>query len=234
MTELERLSKIIEEGQVDLVRPALKRLLQAGIPAEVIVRDGLMPGMERVGQAFEHQRIFIPEMLRAARAARLGTEELRACFRAQHGASEKKKMIIGTVQGDLHDIGKNLVSIAMQTVVEVIDLGVDVPVDQFVAAAEMDENVIFVGVSALLTTTLPQMRRTVEALRRCKAAERIKIFVGGAPVSPDFARKIGADAYTISAFAAAERAREFLMEAESKATPQNVTILEGGEWSLQH
>lgn len=212
MITLEDLSAIIENGDVDNVRGAVAELIDAGVSSGDIIQNAVVPGMINVGRKFETQQIFIPEMLRAARAVRLGNELL--CARAGHpNIVTPKKIVLGTVYGDLHDIGKDLVALAMRLVgINVIDLGVDVPPEQFVRAVNDDENVVFVGISALLTVTLPAMKRTVEVLRSSKASDRITIFVGGAPVTEKFAKEIGADIYTDSAFAAAEKARLLLQE----------------------
>ncbi len=214
MITLETLSAIVENGDVDNVRSAVAQLIEAGVSPRELIQNAVVPGMMNVGRKFEAQQIFIPEMLRAARAARLGNELLCARFDCP-GIVTPKKIVLGTVYGDLHDIGKDLVALAMRLVgIEVIDLGVDVPPEQFVRIANEDKDVAFVGISALLTVTLPAMQQTVEMLRSSKAEERITIFVGGAPVTAKFAKEIGAGVYTDSAFAAADRARLLLLEKE--------------------
>ncbi|MEA4965176.1 MAG: cobalamin-dependent protein [Oscillospiraceae bacterium] len=214
MTEMERLSMMVELGDGSGAHDCAAGLLRSGASPEKILREGVMPGMSQVGIKFEKQTYFIPEMLRAARAVKQVTELLRQALPvAELGLH--KRAAIGTVQNDLHDIGKNLVEIAMVSIgIEVVDLGVDVSPEQFVQAAVQDDSIAIVGVSALLTTTMPAMRRTVAALRSCSAADRIRIFVGGAPVTADFAADIGADCYTESAFEAATLARRLLDEIE--------------------
>lgn len=215
MTELERLSDIIEKGHIKEVRGCVRGLLDAGASPEDIVSLGFMPGLAVVGQKFDRGEYFITNMLLSARAVKMGYEVLRPELGDAIIVSEKK-VYLGTVQGDLHNIGKNLVAMAMRGVgIEVVDLGVDVPVEQFVKAVEQDANAAYVGISALLTTTLPAMRATVKALKKCKAAGRIKIMVGGAPVTAKMATEMGADIYTGSAFEAANLILEQLKQEES-------------------
>lgn len=216
MTELERLSDIVEKGQIKEVRSCVSGLLKAGVSPENIVSLGFMPGLAIVGQKFDQGEYFITNMLLSARAVKMGYEILRP----ELGDSvivSPKKVVLGTVQGDLHNIGKNLVAMAIKGVgIEIVDLGVDVPVEQFVKVVEQDPNVAYVGVSALLTTTLPAMRATVKALKKSKAAGRIKIMVGGAPVTAKVAAEMGADIYTASAFEAANLILEQLKQEESE------------------
>lgn len=215
MTELERLSEIVEKGQIKEVRSCVSKLVSSGVSTEEIVSLGFMPGLAIVGQKFEQGEYFITNMLLSARAVKMGYEVLRPQL-GDAGIISHKKVILGSVQGDLHNIGKNLVAMAIRAVgVEIIDLGVDVPPDQFVKAVEQDPNVAYVGVSALLTTTLPAMRTTVKALKKCKAADRIRIMVGGAPVTAKVAEEMGADIYTASAFEAANRILKELKEDQS-------------------
>lgn len=214
MADLKQLASIIEFGKTREVVACMEKLLDAGITPETITNDGVMPGLREVGQKFENGSIFIPEMLLAARAANLGNEYMRSRMEFRTPVSGKK-VLLGTVRGDLHDIGKNLVAMAMQGIgVEVIDLGVDVPVETFVRMVEMDHDIAFVGLSSVLTMTLPAMRETVKALRKCGAASRIKILVGGAPVTAKLADSFGADIYTATAYEAAVAIRTILQEEE--------------------
>ena len=178
MSDLERLSVVIENGHIWEVRGLTQRLLEGGHLPEEIVRKGFMPGLLETGRKFEEQKIFIPEMLLAARTVKLGCETIRTWLGDPKPTG--RKIVLGVVAEDLHDIGKNLVSIAMTSAgIPVVDLGVDVSPEQFVQAVEADPSVALVGISALLTTTLGAMRETVQALHRCSAAGRIKILVGG-------------------------------------------------------
>ena len=222
MSDLERLSVVIENGHIWEVRGLTQRLLEGGHLPEEIVRKGFMPGLLETGRKFEEQKIFIPEMLLAARTVKLGCETIRTWLGDPKPTG--RKIVLGVVAEDIHDIGKNLVSIAMTSAgIPVVDLGVDVSPEQFVQAVEADPSVALVGISALLTTTLGAMRETVQALHRCSAAGRIKILVGGAPVTEAFAREIGADLYTNNAFAAAAAARAML-DAESSPEAEDLRL----------
>ena len=226
MADLKQLAELVENGKVHEVETLTRVLLQEGIAPEVIVAEGFMPGMREVGRKFDQQECFITDMLLAARAMKLGHAAIQQWMGTEL-AAYKHKVVIGTVQGDLHDIGKNLVAMAMRSVgLEVIDLGVDVPADQFVSAVMADPQVALVGISALLTATIPAMRETVTRLKHCPAASRIRIFVGGAPVTAEKARAMGADIYTESAFQAANTARNMIRELEGI---ENETDLPGNE-----
>ena len=214
MSDLKQLAELVESGRSHEVEAYTRGLLIEGVTPETIVAEGFMPGMYEVGRKFDRQECFITDMLIAARAMKLGYAVIQDWLGAALPVC-KYKVIIGTVQGDLHDIGKNLVSMAMRSVgLEVIDLGVDVPPQQFVGAVLADPQVALVAVSALLTTTLPAMRETVALLKRCPAAGRIRILVGGAPVTQEKAMAMGADVYTETAFQAANAARDIIREME--------------------
>ena len=213
MPDLKHLAGLIEAGQIREVEGCTRSLLSQGVTPEAIVAEGIMPGMYEVGRKFDQHECFITDMLMSARATKQGY----AVIQEWMGSFPKcrHKVIVGTVQGDLHDIGKNLVAMAMRSVgLEVIDLGVDVPSQQFVGAVLADPKVALVAISALLTTTLPAMRETVALLKRCPAANRIRILVGGAPVTAEKAKAMGADVYTQTAFQAANAAREMIRELE--------------------
>lgn len=214
MPELKRLAELIENGKVRDVEALTRSLLREGVTPEAIVAEGFMPGMYEVGRKFDQQECFITDMLMAARATKLGYAAIQEWLGAALPIC-KYKVIIGTVRGDLHDIGKNLVAMAMRSVgLEVIDLGVDVPPSQFVSAVMADPQVALVAISALLTTTIPAMRETVSLLKHCPAASRIRILVGGAPVTAEKAKAMGADVYTDTAFQAANAARDMIRELE--------------------
>lgn len=187
----------------DLVREKIK----SGTPLNDILNDGLISAMEAVGQRFEQGVIFVPEMMLSAHVMQLGLEVLRPLI-PKSTFESKGTMIIGTVKGDLHDIGKNLVIMMMEGAgFRVIDLGVDVDSETFIRSASEQEAQI-VGLSALLTTTMPSMKATVEILK--KKCPETKIIVGGAPITRDFAFQIGADAYGDSAVDAVKKARALL------------------------
>lgn len=214
MPDLTQLADLIVSGRSREVEAYTKGLLSEGVTPETIVAEGFMPGMYEVGRRFDQKECFITDMLMSARATKLGYAVIQDWLGATLPVC-KYKVIIGTVQGDLHDIGKNLVAMAMRSVgLEVIDLGVDVPPQQFVGAVMVDPEVALVAISALLSTTLPAMRETVALLKRCPAAGRVRIMVGGAPVTAEKARAIGADVYTQTAFQAANAARAIIYEME--------------------
>ena len=214
MPDLTQLADLIVSGRSREVEAYTKGLLSEGVTPETIVAEGFMPGMYEVGRRFDQKECFITDMLMSARATKLGYAVIQDWLGATLPVC-KYKVIIGTVQGDLHDIGKNLVAMAMRSVgLEVIDLGVDVPPQQFVGAVLVDPEVALVAISALLSTTLPAMRETVALLKRCPAAGRVRIMVGGAPVTAEKARAMGADVYTQTAFQAANAARAIIHEME--------------------
>jgi methanogenic corrinoid protein MtbC1 len=203
---LEKLSECVEFGKIDIQSPyppvmkgqvgafeLTKQALDAGIGPGEILEDALIPAMSKVGQKFSRNEIFVPQMLMAAKAMSSSMIHLRPFY--QSGETKRKgTFIIGTVTGDLHDIGKNLVAMMIEGAGwEIIDLGVDVSVDKFMEAVEKHPGAL-VGLSALLTTTMENMRKTVAALREKKPD--LKILVGGAPVTPEFCEKIGADFYS--------------------------------------
>ncbi|MBR3003486.1 MAG: corrinoid protein, partial [Lachnospiraceae bacterium] len=187
----------------------VEEALAEGLDPMEILNKGMIDSMGVVGEKFKNNEIFVPEMLVAARAMKKGVEVLKPHLGADNSATIGK-MVMGTVAGDLHDIGKNLVIMMIESAgFEVIDLGVDVPIERFIEAAS-DPDVNIVGCSALLTTTMPAMEETVKALNEAPFRDRIKIMVGGAPITQEFADKIGADCYTEDAAAAAEAAKKLM------------------------
>jgi len=194
-------------GDAEGVKTLTARAVQEGFTAAELLNDALIPAMTEVGQRFERQEYFVPEMLIAARAMKAGVEILRP-YLVEAGVKPIGTVVIGTVAGDLHDIGKNLVSMMLEgTGFRVIDLGVDVPAEKFVQAVR-ENNPQIVGMSALLTTTMMAMKATIEALRKAGLRERVKVMVGGAPVTQRFADEIGADLYAPDASSAARTAKE--------------------------
>jgi 5-methyltetrahydrofolate--homocysteine methyltransferase len=178
-----------EDGAYELTRQALDQ----GIKAEDILKEALVVGMDRVGQKFSEKKIFIPQMLMSAKAMNAATEHLKPYFTSGE-VKRKGKIIIATVQGDLHDIGKNLVKMAMEGAGwEVIDLGVDVKTDKILDVLKENPEAL-VGLSALLTTTMQNMQNTVQAVKEKFPVN--KVLIGGAPVNDDFCKKIGADFYS--------------------------------------
>jgi len=191
-----------DEGVAELVRKALGE----GRPAGEILAEGLIAGMDRVGRDFKAGDLFVPEVLIAARAMHAGMDVLRPLL-AQSGARSAGKFLVGTVKGDLHDIGKNLVKMMLEGAgFETIDLGTDVSPEAFLAAVRQHKPQIL-GMSALLTTTMVSMKTTMDALRDAGLRDSVKVMVGGAPVTVAFAEQIGADAYAPDAATAVDIAR---------------------------
>lgn len=207
MSKLAEVVDLVERGKSKLVGAAVQGALDEGTPATEIL-NGMIDAMAVVGERFKNNEIFVPEMLVAARAMKKGVEVLKPHL-ASGSTATNGKVIIGTVAGDLHDIGKNLVAMMIESAgFEVTDLGVDVAPEKFVEAVKADPEVKIVCLSALLTTTMPAMKTTVEALSAQDFRGSIKIMVGGAPITQAFADEIGADAYTADAASAAQKAKE--------------------------
>ena len=205
--DLKDISLQLQAGKAKIVKTLVQQALDEGIPAKQILEEGLLAGMSVVGDQFRSGEIFVPEVLVAARAMNQGAALLKP-----HLAGEvqvKGKACIGTVRGDLHDIGKNLVKMLMEGKgLEVIDLGTDVAPETFVKTA-MEQNCNIIGCSALLTTTMGVMEEVVKAAEEAGIRGKVKIMIGGAPVTEAFCRQIGADAYTPDAASAADKAVEF-------------------------
>ena len=200
-------SNLVIAGKAKLVGAAVQETLDEGVPAADIL-SAMIEAMGVVGERFKNNEIFVPEMLVAARAMKKGVEVLKPHL-ASGAVGSRGKMIIGTVQGDLHDIGKNLVAMMIESAgFEVIDLGVDVPHERFVEAVRENPDVKIVGLSALLTTTMPALRDAVALLNQQDFRKNIKIMVGGAPITQAFADEIAADAYSADAASAAEVAKQ--------------------------
>jgi 5-methyltetrahydrofolate--homocysteine methyltransferase len=203
--------KVIYDGVVNgeqkTVTAAVQAALNAGIDPATILNQSMIAAMSEVGRLFEQGEYYVPEMLVAARAMKSGLELLRPALTAAN-VQAIGKIVIGTVQGDLHDIGKNLVAMMMEGAgFEVIDLGVDVSPEKFVDAVKRHQPNL-VGLSALLTTTMPKMQMTMDALNEAGLRGNVKVMIGGAPVTEQYASKIGADIFSPDASAAARRAKE--------------------------
>lgn len=210
--DLENLKQKVIDGDAKGVAALTQQGLDEGIPAQSILNDVLIPGMGVVGQLFEKNEYFVPELLLAARAMYAALALLRPRLQAGEYKSAGKA-IVGTVQGDLHDIGKKLVMIMLEgSGFEVVDLGTDVPAERFVEAVKEGSSQI-VGLSALLTTTLPGMEKTVRAIKEYDPSGKVKVIVGGAPVTQAFADSIGADGYGRDATAAVTLAQELIGDA---------------------
>jgi len=207
--QLDDLKQRLIEGDAKAVATLTQQALDTGTPAQTILTETLIPGMNVVGELFEKNEYFVPELLLAARAMSGAVEILRPHLAASN-FKPTGKAVIGTVQGDLHDIGKKLVIIMLEgNGYEVIDLGVDIPPERFVEAVQ-ESGSRLVGLSALLTTTMPAMEKTVKALKDADSSGNIKVIVGGAPVTQAFADSIGADGYGRDATAAVTLARQLL------------------------
>ena len=209
MSVLVEISESLQKGKKKLVVQYVQQALEEGFAPQQILNEGLLPGMDVVGQKFKNNEVFVPEVLVAARAMNAGAEILKPLL-AEAGVGTPGKMVLGTVKGDLHDIGKNLVKMMVEGKgIEVIDLGVDVSAEAFVEAAK-EHNADIIGCSALLTTTMPVMAEVVKAVEAAGLKDKVKVMIGGAPVTEEFCKSVGADYYTSDAASAAAVAAEIL------------------------
>jgi 5-methyltetrahydrofolate--homocysteine methyltransferase len=207
MPDYDVLKTAMKSGKVADVRKLVEGLLAEGVPASEILNSGLLAAMSEVGQRFKRNEVFVPEVLVAARAMKAGTELLKPHL-IKAGVQAVATAVMGTVKGDLHDIGKNLVVMMLEGAgFAVVDAGVDVAPERFVALAK-EHNAKIVGLSALLTTTMPSMKGAVEAIRA--AGLPAKVIIGGAPVTQAYCDAIGADGYSADAASAAELARRLI------------------------
>ena len=203
----EQISEKLQKGKAKDVKALVQQAIDAGMPAQEILEKGLMDGMNIIGEKFKNNEVFVPEVLISARAMNQGVGVLKPLLTAA-GVEPVGKACIGTVQGDLHDIGKNLVKLMLEGKgIEVIDLGTDVSPEKFVQTAK-EENCQIICCSALLTTTMGVMGEVVKAAEAAGIRDKVKIMVGGAPVNEDFCKQIGADVYTVDAASAADAAFE--------------------------
>ena len=209
MAILNDISEMLQKGKRKDVTALCEQALAEGIPAEQILNDGLLAGMDIIGAKFKANEVFVPQVMVAARAMNAGAEVLKPHLSDDSG-SAKGKIILGTVKGDLHDIGKNLVKMMFEGKgFEVIDLGVDVAPETFIQSA-IDNDSSIVACSALLTTTMPMLGEVVKTAEEMGVRDKVKIMIGGAPVTQDFCDSIGADAYTEDATSAADKALEYI------------------------
>ena len=205
MSILNDISENLQRGKAKVVKELVQQAIDDGIPAKQILEEGLLSGMNVVGEKFKANEVFVPEVLVAARAMNMGTALLKPLL-AESGVKATGKVCIGTVKGDLHDIGKNLVKMMMEGKgLEVIDLGTDVAPETYVQTA-IDQGCQIICCSALLTTTMGMMEEVVKKTEEAGIHDKVKIMVGGAPVTQTFCDQIGADCYTADAASAADAA----------------------------
>ena len=204
---IENIKETVVAGKLKMIESVVQEALDGGAQAQEVL-ESMTCAMDEVGAKFQKNEIYVPEMLVAAKTMQRGVGVLKPLLGGD-SVGKYGKFVIGTVAGDLHDIGKNLVAMMIESAgFEVIDLGVDVPAEKFVEAVKENPDCKVVGVSALLTTTMEAMRNTVKALTDAGLKSQVKIMVGGAPINEAFAAEIGADAYTPDAGSAAAKAKE--------------------------
>ena len=205
---LTEISEKIQKGKTKDIKALVPKALEEGVPASEILNDGLLDGMNIIGIKFKNNEVFVPEVLIAARAMKAGTDILKP-YLVSDNVTAKGKVVLGTVRGDFHDIGKNLVKMMMEGHgLEVIDLGVDVAPEAFIAAAK-ENGADIIACSALLTTTMAEMKNVVDLCKAEGIRDSVKIMIGGAPITDAYKTEIGADVYTSDAASAAEAAAAF-------------------------
>ena len=201
------ISENLQKGKAKIVKELVQQAIDEGVDPEQILNEGLLAGMNVIGEKFKNNEVYVPEVLVAARAMNMGSQVLKPHL-AEAGVVATGKVCIGTVQGDLHDIGKNLVKMMMEGKgLEVVDLGTDVAAETFVQTA-LEQNCQVICCSALLTTTMGVMGDVVKAAEAAGIRDSVKIMIGGAPVNEAFCKEIGADCYTVDAASAADAAVE--------------------------
>lgn len=209
MANLKEIAENLIRGNAAAVKELVKKAIDEGEDVQRVLNEGLIAGMNVVGEKFKKNEFYVPEVLIAARAMKQGMEILKPLL-VEKNIKGKGKVVLGTVRGDLHDIGKNLVGMMLEGAgFEVIDLGVDVPPERFVEEVKKN-NAEIVGLSALLTTTMPAMKEVIEALEKEEIRSKVKVMVGGAPVTQDYADEIRADGYAPDAASAVDKANELL------------------------
>ena len=207
--KMEDLVKAVIEGNAPVVSRLVVQGLDQGLEAATILSEGLTPGMSTVGELFQKGEYFLPEMLYSAKAMAGGLKHLESIF-SKSESNSLATVVIGTVKGDLHDIGKNIVGMIMKGAgFNVVDLGIDVPAERFVEVVS-EKSADILALSALLSTTMPSMRDTIGVVAKSGIRDRVKILVGGAPVTSKFAREIGADGYAEDAPGAVTKAKKLL------------------------
>ncbi len=201
------ISENLQKGKAKIVKELVQKAVDDGMPAAQILNEGLISGMTVIGEKFKNNEVYVPEVLIAARAMNMGVQILKPLL-IEDGVQSTGKVCLGTVQGDMHDIGKNLVKMMMEGKgIEVVELGTDVAPETFVNTA-IEQNCQIICCSALLTTTMEVMADVVKCAENAGIRDKVKIMVGGAPVTEDFCNQIGADKYTSDAASAADAAVE--------------------------
>lgn len=208
--KIQEVAELVIKGKKKLVGAAVQAALDEGCDPVAILNGGMIDAMTVVGEKFKNNEIFVPEMLVAALTMKKGLEVLKPHLSAEDTGANGK-YILATVAGDLHDIGKNLVGMMLESAgFEVIDLGVDVPIEKIIECYRQNPDAKIIGLSALLTTTMPSLKDTVAALNECDFRSNVKVMVGGAPITQAFADEIGADGYSEDAAGAAILAKELI------------------------
>ncbi len=208
MADMTQIAQAVKDGRKKIVEQLVKDALAEGVNAADILNNGLVVGMTELGELFKTGEVYVPEVLVAARAMKAGTAILKPLLMDENVQS-LGTVAIGTVEGDLHDIGKNLVGMMLEgTGFTVVDLGENVPPANFVQAVRDGAQII--GMSALLTTTMPMMKTTIEALEEAGLRDKVKVMIGGAPITQEYADQIGADGYSTDAASAAELAKRLI------------------------
>ena len=209
MVDLKEITQKLIQGMAPQVKELVQAAINEGQDLGSILNDGLLAGMSVVGERFKKAEVYFPEVLVAANAMKAGMEPLKPLL-AEKNIGYSGKVVLGTVRGDLHDIGKNLVGMMLEGAgFEVIDLGVDVPTDRFVETVK-EKNADIVGISALLTTTMPVMKQVIESLISSMIRKKVKVMVGGAPITQKYADEIGADGFGPDAATAVDKAKELM------------------------
>ena len=209
MANLREIADFLKAGNAPKVKELVQAALDEGVEPTEILNDALIVGMSEIGVLFKNNEVYVPEVLIAARAMKAGMEIIKPLL-VEKDVKPIGTVVVGTVKGDLHDIGKNLVGMMLEGAgFNVIDLGIDVSPEKFVEAVKKNDAQC-IGLSALLTTTMPSMKETIEAFKAAGLRDQVKIMVGGAPVTQNFADEIGADGYAPDAASAAELAKELV------------------------
>ena len=209
MVDLTIIARLVIEGEEQEVRKLVQQAITEGATPDKVLSEGLIAGMDVVGEGMRKREMFLPEVLRSAAAMSAGMDLLTPLL-VTGGLSLGPKVVLGTAKGDIHDIGKNLVGMMLKGAgFQVVDLGIDVPAERFVQAVG-EQKAEVLGMSALLTTTMPEMRNTIEALKAAGLREKVRVIVGGAPVSSEYANEIGADGYARDAARAVDKVRELI------------------------